>query len=253
VQEDDFIVLGGGFTAYDNTPKQYLARVYGRSVAGPGTFEFASAAFGTSESASNAVITIRRRGGLSSPTNGANVVVTFTATDITGTNGVNYIGGTFTNIFGPGENLKDTLIPIRHDFVITPDLAVNLQIQDIQPLGYTNGIGPRSQATLYITNVDGGISFSSSTYSRAENAIDGRATISIVRSGSTSGSAQVTFMTTTNGTAPPFLRYTPVVTNVIFNPGQSIQNVYIPLTNDSIAQGNQTVGMVLSLLRTRSW
>jgi uncharacterized repeat protein (TIGR01451 family)/uncharacterized delta-60 repeat protein len=246
VQADDFIVLGGGFTTYDNVPRQYLARAYGRSVAGSGTFEFSSTAFGANESASNAVVTIRRRGGSSSPTNSANVVVTFTATDITATNGVNYIGGTFTNTFGPGETLQNTLIPLRRDFIITPDLTVNLVIQDIQPLGLTNAIGAKPQATLYITNVDSGISFPSSTYSRSENAIDGRATISILRSGSTSGSAQVTFMTTTNGTAAPFLRYTPVVTNVIFNAGQSIQNVYIPLTNDNIAEGDQTVTMALS-------
>src|SRR5262249_39300450 len=40
VQPDDKIVLGGGFTEYDGTPAPHIARIYGRSIAGSGKFEF---------------------------------------------------------------------------------------------------------------------------------------------------------------------------------------------------------------------
>ena len=70
VQPDDAIVLGGGFTTYDGAPAPYLTRIFGRSLAGSGTFEFTSATFGAYETASNAVVTVRRRGGTSAPTNG---------------------------------------------------------------------------------------------------------------------------------------------------------------------------------------
>ena len=36
VQPDDAIVLGGGFTTYDNAPAPYLTRIFGRSLAGVG-------------------------------------------------------------------------------------------------------------------------------------------------------------------------------------------------------------------------
>ena len=65
VQTNDAIVLGGGFTTYDDAPAPYLTRVFGLSVAGSGTFEFTSATFGADETATNAVVTVRRRGGTS--------------------------------------------------------------------------------------------------------------------------------------------------------------------------------------------
>jgi uncharacterized delta-60 repeat protein/uncharacterized repeat protein (TIGR01451 family) len=248
VQPDDSIVLGGAFTAYDTAPAPYLTRVFGRSVAGSGTFEFTSATFGAYETASNAVVTVRRRGGTSAPTNGPNVYVTVATSDgfppNGATNGVNYLGGLFTNTFPPGETFGTVLIPVLHDFQVTPDLVVNLQLANIQPLGPA-GFGNQPIAALFITNVDSAVSFSSATYSIAKNDQSGRATIPIQRVGSTIGTASVDFMTT-GGTALPSGRYTSVTTNVLFSPGQTNQNVFIPIINDNLVLGNQTATMALA-------
>ena len=104
------------------------------------------------------------------------------------TNGINYLGGLFTNTFPPGETFGTVLIPVLHDFQVTPDLTVNLQLTDIQPLGLA-GLGNQPIATLFITNVDSAVRFSSATYSIAKNAQEGRATIPIYRFGSTIGTA----------------------------------------------------------------
>jgi len=250
VQPDDSILLGGGFTTYDNASAPYLARIRGRSVAGPGTFEFTSATFGANETASNAVVTIRRRGGTSGATaSDPNVYVTVATSNGSfpngATNGVNYIGGMFTNTFPPGETFGTVLIPLLHDFQVTPDLAVNLRLTNIQPLGLA-GLGNQPSATLFITNVDSGVRLSSAAYSIAKDAQEGRATITIERFGSTVDAAQVDFMTTTGGTALPFVRYIPVATNVIFAPGQTSQNVFIPIINDDQVLGDQTVTMALA-------
>jgi uncharacterized delta-60 repeat protein/uncharacterized repeat protein (TIGR01451 family) len=248
LQTNDSILLGGGFTTYDNAPAPYLTRIFGRSVAGPGTFEFSSATFGAYESASNAVVTVRRRGGTSAPANGTNVYVTVATSDgyppNGATNGINYLGGLFTNTFPPGETFGTVLIPVLRDFQVTPDLTVNLQLTDIEPLGL-DGLGNQPIATLFITNVDSAVSFSSPTYSIAKNDQAGRATIPIYRFGSTIGGAQVDFMTT-GGTAQPFGRYVPVATNVFFSPGQTVQNVFIPIINDGLVLGDQTVTMALA-------
>ena len=184
VQPDDTIVLGGGFTTYDGAPAPYLTRIFGRSLAGAGTFEFTSATFGAYESASNAVVTVRRRGGTSAPTGGTNVYVTVAASDgyppNGATNGINYLGGLFTNTFPPGETFGTVLIPILRDFKVTPDLTVNLQLTDIEPLGPA-GFGNQPIATLFITNVDSAVSFSSASYSIAKSDQAGRATIPIYR------------------------------------------------------------------------
>ncbi len=248
VQPDDSIVLGGGFTTYDDAPALYLARIFGRSVAGSGTFEFTSATFGAYETDTNAVITLRRRGGTSATTNGPNVYVIVATSDGPppngATNGVNYLGGPFTNTFPPGETFGTVLIPMLHDFLVTPDLIVNLQLS-VQPLGLA-GLGNQYTAQLTISNVDSAVRFSQANYSIAKDAQEGRATIEIDRFGSTIGAAQVDFMTTGNGTAQPFGRYIPVMTNVVFSPGQTAQNVFIPIINDNQVLGDQTVTMALA-------
>jgi len=249
VQPDDAILLGGGFTTYDNASAPYLTRIYGRSVTGSGTFEFTAATFGADETAPNAVITVRRRGGTSAPAGGPNVYVTVSATDGAppngAVNGINYDGGLFTTTFPPGETFGTVLIPLRHDFQVAPDLAVSLQLTNIEPLGLA-GLGNQPIATLWVSNVDSAVRFSSPSYSIAKNAQEGRATVTIERFGSTVGSAQVDFMTTGGGTAQPYERYIPVETNVVFSPGQTVQNVFIPILNDTQVLGNQTVTMALA-------
>jgi uncharacterized delta-60 repeat protein/uncharacterized repeat protein (TIGR01451 family) len=247
LQPDDTIVLGGGFTTYDGSPAPYLTRIFGRSLAGAGTFEFTSATFGAYETSSNAVVTVRRRGGTSAPTNGTNVYVTVAASDgyppNGATNGINYLGGLFTNTFPPGETFGTVLIPVMRDFKVTPDLTVNLQLTDIEPLGPA-GFGNQPIATLFITNVDSAVSFSSASYSIAKNDQAGRATIPIYRVGSTVGVASVDFITT-GGTALSSGRALPVATNVFFGPGQTVQNVFVPIIDDNLVLGDQTVTMAL--------
>jgi uncharacterized repeat protein (TIGR01451 family)/uncharacterized delta-60 repeat protein len=249
VQTNDALVLGGGFTTYDQEPAPYLTRVFGRSIAGSGTFEFASATFGADETATNAVVTVRRRGGTSATASGPDVYVTVATSDGLppngAANGINYVGGVFTSIFPPGETVQSVLIPMLHDFQVTPDLVANLQLTDIEPLGQS-GLGNQPTATLIISNVDSAVRFSSATYSIAKNAQEGRATIPIYRFGSTVGLASVDFMTTTNGTAKPFGRYDPVTNTVFFDPGQTVQNIFIPIHNDNQVLGDQTVTMVLA-------
>jgi uncharacterized delta-60 repeat protein/uncharacterized repeat protein (TIGR01451 family) len=248
VQPDDSIVLGGAFTTYDNASAPYLTRIFGRSIAGSGTFEFASATFGANETATNAVVTLRRQGGTSGTATGPNVSVVVSTSDgyppNGATNGVNYVGGVFTNVFPPGETFSTILIPMVHDFQVTPDLGVNLTITDVQPLSFA-GFGNQPIATLWVSNVDSAVHFSSPSYSIDKSAQEGKATIPIYRFGSTIGQAQVQFMTT-GGTAQPNGRYVPVITNVFFATGQMTQNVFIPIINDNQVLGDQTVTMALS-------
>ncbi|MCX6923491.1 MAG: hypothetical protein NT154_09830, partial [Verrucomicrobia bacterium] len=262
VQTNDSIVLGGGFTTYDESPAPYLTRVFSRSIAGSGTFEFTSATFGANETASNAVVTVRRRGGTSAPDNGSDVYVTVATSDGPPPNGaifgINYtnlsgvitntsnLTSIFTNTFPPGETVQSMLIPMLHDFQVTPDLTVNLQLTDIEPLTLPVGLGNQPIAELIITNVDSAVQFSSATYSIAKNAQEGRATIPIYRLGSTTGTSSIDFMTTTNGTAKPYGRYVPLTNTVVFDPGQTVQNVFITISNDNQVVGDQTVTMLLA-------
>ncbi len=244
VQPDSKIVLGGGFTDYDGVPSEYITRIYGGSVVGSGRFEYVSATFQASEAGTNAMVTVRRRGGTSSPVGQPNVTVDSVTSDGTAINGINYTGGTFTLSFPAGEVLKSFLIPVTDDLEINDDRTVNLSLGNITPPASAS-LGDQPTATLVILNDDSAITFESATYSRNENAIDGVATISIVRSGTTFGTASVDFQTTGGGTATAGADYTSVNTPVVFNPGETLKTVTVPITNDGSIEGDETVMLQL--------
>ncbi len=244
-QPDGKLILGGGFTRYDGTPRQRLARIYGGTVAGSGTLEFTAADYSVSESATNAVITVRRRGGTAGLTPGASVSVDVVTSDGTGIAGLHYLGGTNTLDFPEGEVIQTLNLPIIDDFEINPDRTVKLALTNIAPPG-TAVLGNQPEATLTIINDDSGISFARPTFTRNENSVDGQATITIVRLGSTALPASVNFTTTTSGTATANADYTPVTRLVEFASGETSQTVTIPIIADTLIEGNETVGLELT-------
>ncbi|HXU74934.1 MAG TPA: Calx-beta domain-containing protein [Methylomirabilota bacterium] len=234
LQGDGMFVLGGGFTEYDGVPRQRIARIYGGSLSGQGGFEFGAADFQVDEMATNALITVRRRGGTS-----GNVSVNFATTNGSAIAGINFSNVNLSLLFPTGETLRTVNVPVRDDLQITPDLVANLSLSGAP-------LGNQPTATLTIINDDSSISFSSPSYSRAENATDGAATIHILRQGSVRGAAVVDFLTTTNGTALPTTNYLPVATTLTFQPGDTDLIVKVPVLHDLRAQGDKTVVMALT-------
>ena len=242
---DGMIVIGGAFTQFDDQPHDRIARIYGGSISGSGAFTFTTANYSVNENGVSAGITVRRTGGTSGTNSdgSGNVSVTFTTSDGTATNGVNYSAVLTDIVFPPGEVLKTVVVPVIDDLLITDDLTVNLELSN--PTAPTV-LGVQPTAVLTIHNSDSAVSFSSSYYSRAKNAVDGVATIDIIRLGSVNGTATVNFYTTTNGTAMPGTDYIPTNYLVTFNPGISDVSVKVPIINNNIAQGNMTVGLSLT-------
>ncbi len=101
------------------------------------------------------------------------------------------------------------------------------------------------------------IQFSLTNYS--VNKVDGRATITVTRSGDTSGSATVDYRTTDTDTftlscADPAKRgsawgrcdYVTTLGTLAFAAGEASKTFSIPIINDSYADGNETFSVVLS-------
>jgi uncharacterized delta-60 repeat protein len=241
---DEKIIIGGGFTEYNGQPHAYLARIYGGSMSGVGAFEFSSSEYGVDEQGTNVVITILRTGGTSGTNaNGSgDIIVPFTTSDGTAVAGTNYLAVTNNLDFPEGEVIRTVTIPVLDDGVITPNLTVNLAVNP--PL--LSEFGQQPTALLWITNDDSAINFSYATYTVAKNAVNGAATIGIVRQGSVSGTSTVLFSTTASGTATAGLDFYPTNVFVTFNPGVSNVLVTVPIINNGIAEGNQTVGLQLS-------
>ncbi len=240
LQPDDRILIGGGFTHFDEEPHARFARLYGRSITGSGSFEFSTAHYEVAENGTNALISVRRRGGTSGATS-----VTMTTSNGTAIAGVNYVAVNTNLSFPPGEILAQITIPIIDDFIVNLPRTVNLALSNPQP---PNGpsIGNQANADLTIINDDSAVSFSAPTYSVNEDISSGLATLLLVRSGSTNGPLSVDFATTTNGTAVAGVNYLPVTNTFNFAPGETNQFVQIPVLHTPAVEGDKTVTMLLS-------
>ncbi|MGD0166145.1 MAG: Calx-beta domain-containing protein, partial [Gaiellaceae bacterium] len=104
-------------------------------------------------------------------------------------------------------------------------------------------LGTQKTATLTILDNDRAFAFSAATYSVNESG--GHATITIKRSGSSSGAYSVHFATA-NGTATAGSDYTAVSQTVSFAAGVTSKTVSIPIKNDTVKEPNETVKLSLS-------
>jgi uncharacterized delta-60 repeat protein/uncharacterized repeat protein (TIGR01451 family) len=241
VQTNGMIVFAGGFTQYDGAPHAHIARIYGGTIGGAGQLEFTLADYPVLENGSNVVMTVRRRGG----TTGAGSVTAVTS-DLTATANTNYVPVSTNLSFPAGEVFASLAVPIIEDFVITPDLMFQVNLTNPLPSGGPV-LGNQPFAYVTISNIDSGISFTSPNYVRNEDAIDGQATITLNRVGSTILPASVTFNTLTNGTAVPYTNYIPVTNLVVpFAAGQSSNFVQVPVLHDPRVTGDKSVPLQLS-------
>jgi uncharacterized repeat protein (TIGR01451 family) len=176
------------------------------------------------------------------------VTVDFATIGGTATAGVKYLPVAGTLVFNPNETAKVFTIPIinTNEFEGTQTVVVGLR----NPQG--TGLGAPGTAVLSILDDEtppppplspGSISFGNATFNVAENR--GTATITLVRTGGSSGAVTVIF-STGGGTAIPGVRYTPVNTAVSFANGQTTATVTVPILDDAIADGNQSIGLLLT-------
>jgi glucose/arabinose dehydrogenase len=151
---------------------------------------------------------------------------------------------TNTNVtFAPGETTKTVNIAIVNDNVIEGTESFGVA------LGQTAGagLGTRRTVAINILDDDGGTSvfnLSRTTYTVDEGA--GTAIITVQRSGDTTIGATVNYATTAL-TATAGADYTTTAGTLTFLAGEGTKTFAIPITNDLIAEVNETITVTLSL------
>jgi hypothetical protein len=147
-----------------------------------------------------------------------------------------------TAIFDIGVSQVTFAIPLLNDGY-PGDLykTVNLSLQNSTGPA---SIGDPATAILKIFDDDpySQIAFSSSQYE--VNELQGTITITVVRS-FPDHPVSINYATA-GGTAVPGVRYTPVSGTLVFLVGQTSATFKVPIIDDGITQGSQTVGLVLS-------
>jgi len=241
VQNDDKIIIAGGFSSFDNIPQGHVARLIGGSTRGGGQITFSSAQYVINENGTNAIITLRRIGGTDSTLSPASSI-DFETQDGSAVAGIDYVGVTNTIIFPRGETFETVIVPVIDNNLVDGDRFVNLLLAN--PL---NGLalGPQPYSTLLIINDDSGVSFDAALYRVAENTPSGAAVIPVIRSGSTVGTMSVD-VATGGGSALEFVNYIPTTNTIVFNDGESTKLFRVQILNDGLVDGDQTVGLQLS-------
>ena len=237
LQPDRRIVLGGGFTQYDDQPRQHLARVYGGSIDGAGSLEFSAPVFTVSEGAGVATIAVRRRGGTF-----GQVSVDYATQDGTALANVDYLSVSNTLTFPPGETRQTFTVPIIPNTIPDGDRSVLLGLGN-----FVNATaGPQPVSTLIIQDDESFLSFSAADYSVNENAVSGNATITVVRSGVTNNTVTVTVATVPGGTATAGLDYIATNQTLTFVPGELAKLFNVHVINDTNIEGNESILLALS-------
>ncbi len=211
-------------------------------TAQPGALQFSSSTYSVSESGGSVTITVTRTGG----SNGA-VGVNYAMSNGTATAGSDYTSRSGTLSWGNGDSaIKTFSVPILNDSVYEGNETVNLTLNSV-----TGGatLGSPSSAVLTIIDNDeepqpGALQFSSSTYSVSESG--GSATITVTRTGGSNGGVAVSYATS-NGTATAGSDYTSRSGTLSWGNGDSASKTFsVPILNDSVYEGNETVNLTLN-------
>ena len=237
LQSDGKILAGGAFTNFNGVAANHFVRLHGGENLGAGVLAFSAPTYAVSESGTNAVITVVRKGGLSNP-----VSVTYaTTTGGTALPGIDYQAVSGVLYFAPGVTAINFPVPVFNDQSNRGDRTVVLALSNVSGGA---GLEVPPTAVLTIQEDDSLISFASATYSVSESTTN--ALITLVRSGGLVGSASVTFATTTNGTAVAGVNFQPTNQVVTFPPGTNAVTVVVGVLDDGLVIGNLTVGLVVS-------
>jgi hypothetical protein len=217
---------------------------------GPGTLDFSSSAYTVLEGADVTTITVNRIGASNlklsvdyatqtAPTNPATASTDYTS-----------IGPARTLTFNPGEVSKTFQVAIADDSIAEGPENVDLVLSNPQNLtaGAAPQIGPNGPAELTINDDDAStFNFGAPAYSVHEDDSAGHATITVNRSGATTIPASVDYATSDGTAAGAGVDYTGAVGTLQFAAGETTKTFNVDVSNDGVAEANETVNLALKI------
>src|SRR5262249_30052221 len=153
-----------------------------------------------------------------------------------------YSSSSRTLTFGPGVALRTFAVPIVADTASEPLETFSISLSNPLPPNQAV-LGTLQKTTVAITDDDPSIQFSSPAYTVSEAGI--KATIVVTRTGGSSGTVTVPY-TTADGTARVADGdYTAASGTLTFKPGVLSQSFSVPIANDTLDEGGETVNLSL--------
>jgi hypothetical protein len=204
-----------------------------------GSLQFTGSSYSLTEGGVAAVITVTRVGGSS----GA-VSVDYATGGGSATVGSDYTSSSGTLNFADGETSKSFTVQVLDDTEYEGDETVNLELSN--PVSAT--LGTIISAVLTISDDDpvpasGTLQFSMANYSVAEGG--GSASVEVSRVGGSTGSISVSYATG-DDTATASVDYSTSSGVLSFADGVITQTILIPILDDSLYEGDETINVSLS-------
>ena len=164
------------------------------------------------------------------------VGVAYATHDGTATAGEDYTRAVGTLVFAPGEVKREVLIPVHQDEVLEEDETFRLRLSSPEHAQLLDG-------EAIVTIVDDPLEVSIYDGTGAENAEEMVLPVRLNYSSSQVVSAQ---FAVTGGTATPDVDFESTQGVVVFEPGSVEAQVRIPLKDDDLVEGDETVEVALS-------
>ncbi len=227
------VLLGSSGTGTFGTPAAATVTINDNDMAPAGQLAFSAAAYPAFEDQGNVTITVARSGGSSGATD-----VTYTTSNGTAVAGTDYTATSGVLSWEDGEATAKTFqVPIldRH---ITTGASADFLVSLI-PFAGTATLGNPAQATVTIDDNDasptGQLAFSAAAYPAFED--QGNVTITVARTGSTSGAASVAYATS-NGQAVAGTDYTAASGTLSWASGEATAKTFqVPILDRHITSG----------------
>ncbi len=217
------------------------------TVNAPGQLSFTATNYNITEGGgvgyTNATITVQRSFGSA----GVVSVKYFTA-DGTATVGTKYVATNGTLSFGDGETTKSFVVKVVNTATAEGPQYLNLGLTNVG--GGATLLTP-TNATLTIINTNVGLAFASATNTFSETGgivyfgTQDTVFISVVRFNNTNVTSTVDYATA-DGTATSNLNYTVTAGTLMFNPGESVKTIPVPLLHNTNVTGTLSFTMNLS-------
>ena len=200
-----------------------------------GTIQFARTNFSAAETASNFLVTVVRTGGKAS-----GVTVDYFTASGTATEDADFHRTTGTLTFAAGETNKTISVGIIND-----TLAEGLENFKLHLANAGGGglVGAADTAELVIVDDEASISISNAVATVGEG--DGRAIVTLLRSGALNSSVAVSFFTA-NGSARAGFDYRATNGTVTFSNNISVRTIAIPIVDNTVVGENKTFTFILS-------
>jgi polyhydroxybutyrate depolymerase len=200
-------------------------------------FQFGSSRFTVTQDAGVIRIAVLRG---TDDTNGT-VSVDVSTSDITATNGVDYVGSTNTLLFAPGEKMKPAALHLLNNGLRGPSKTFQIRLSNP---GGGAVLGTPASAPITILNSALGVGFESATYSNAWGSSN--IIVTVVRGNMAALGPITVDYATTNLTATAGVDYEAVLGTLQFQQNETVKHIAIPILRTRTVTGAKSFRLTLS-------